>query len=314
MSPRALGRPIEEIIPNSQMRRVAETGEPILLDVMELGREQLVVTRMPIEDENKNVIGAIGFVLDHFDSLKPLIARMNQLESERRVAKRQLSQPRSARFTFDDFVGNTKAIAQAKELAHRAARQSFALRPDGLELTEVAPGVDIERNILALMDFKPLMRRDPIPMDARIFREGTMDLRENLLSIPLDQRFTYDDQQNLFFVNLEDFALRSHAEIDAIARTVENELGGLGRRVYAIVNYDSFSILPELLDDYSAMVSRLVDRFYSGVSRYTTSGFLRIKLGEALEKRGVAPHIFESAEQAQSDWRVVEGCRAHEPR
>ena len=34
----ALGRPIEEIIPNSLMRRVAETGEPILLDIMEIGR------------------------------------------------------------------------------------------------------------------------------------------------------------------------------------------------------------------------------------------------------------------------------------
>jgi transcriptional regulator with PAS, ATPase and Fis domain len=73
----AIGRPIEEIIPNSLMRRVAETGEPILLDIMELGGEQLVVTRMPIEDEHKNVIGAIGFVLsDRLDSLKPLIARM----------------------------------------------------------------------------------------------------------------------------------------------------------------------------------------------------------------------------------------------
>ena len=183
----------------------------------------------------------------------------------------------------------------------------FGLRPDGLELTEVAPGIDIERDILALMDFRPLIRRDPIAMDARIFREGPMDLRERLLSLPLDQRFTYDDQQNLFFVNLERFALRSHTDIDAIARTVENKLGSLGRRVYAIVNYDNFSILPELLDDYSAMVSSLTDRFYSGVSRYTTSGFLRIKLGEALEKRGVAPHIFESAEEARSDWRVVEG-------
>jgi propionate CoA-transferase len=46
-----------------------------------------------------------------------------------------------------------------------------------------------------------------------------------------------------------------------------------------------------------------VDRFYSGVTRYTTSGFLRVKLGEALEKRGVAPHIFESAAEAQSDLR-----------
>ena len=61
------------------------------------------------------------------------------------------------------------------------------------------------------------------------------------------------------------------------------------------------------MDDYSAMVRSLVGRFYSGVSRYTTSGLLRIKLGEALEKRGVAPHIFESADEAQSDRRLAEG-------
>jgi transcriptional regulator with PAS, ATPase and Fis domain len=124
----AIGRPIEEIIPNSLMRRVVETGKPILLDIMELGREQLVVTRMPIEDEKKRIIGAIGFVLfDHLDSLKPLIARVNQLENELRSAKRQLSQPRSARFTFEDFVGETSGIAQAKELARRAAAQAKEL-------------------------------------------------------------------------------------------------------------------------------------------------------------------------------------------
>src|SRR5947207_13545884 len=43
----AIGRPIEEIILNSLMRRIAETGKPILLDIMELGGEQLVGTRMP---------------------------------------------------------------------------------------------------------------------------------------------------------------------------------------------------------------------------------------------------------------------------
>lgn len=51
---------------------------------------------------------------------------------------------------------------------------------------------------------------------------------------------------------------------------------------------------------------RVTDRFYSGVSRYTTSGFLRIKLGEALQRGGVAPHIFESAENARSNWRNEE--------
>ncbi|MDE2378742.1 acyl CoA:acetate/3-ketoacid CoA transferase [Bradyrhizobium sp.] len=195
------------------------------------------------------------------------------------------------------------AAARGQSVLYVTERCVFALRADGLELIEVAPGVDIERDILRLMDFRPLIPRDPLPMDARIFREGLMDLREALLTIPLDQRFTLDEQQNLFFVNLERYSLRSKSDIEAIARTVEAKLAPLGRRAYAIVNYDNFSILPELLDDYSAMVRGLVDRFYSGVSRYTTSGFLRIKLGEALQRRGVAPHIFESAEEAQSDWR-----------
>ena len=98
--------------------------------------------------------------------------------------------------------------------------------------------------------------------------------------------------------------------VRAIVKAVEDKLAPVGHRVYAIVNYDNFSIVPELLDEYSAAVRSLVDRFYSGVSRYTTSGFLRIKLGEALEKRGVAPHIFESAAEAQSDFRSLDKSAA----
>ena len=66
---------------------------------------------MPIEDENKNVIGAIGFMLyDHLDS--PLIARVGQLESDLRVAKRQLSLARRARVTLDD--GETTGVARGQ--------------------------------------------------------------------------------------------------------------------------------------------------------------------------------------------------------
>jgi len=191
------------------------------------------------------------------------------------------------------------ATARGQHVLYVTERCVFALRPNGLELTEVAPGIDIERDILALMDFKPSIPRDPALMDARIFREGVMDLRNDLVDIPLPRRFTYDEQQNLFFINFERLALRTSADIKAIEKAVESRLTSLGRRVYAIVNYDNFSILPELLDEYSAMVRSLTDRFYSGVSRYTTSGFLRIKLGEALEKRGLAPHIFESANEAK---------------
>jgi propionate CoA-transferase len=198
------------------------------------------------------------------------------------------------------------AASGAQQVLYVTERCVFALSADGLELSEVAPGVDVERDILAHMDFKPNVRGALAVMDARIFRTEPMGLRDDMLSIPLDQRFTYDPQQNLFFVNFERFSVRSRGEIQAIVKAVENKLAPLGRRVYAIVNYDNFSIVPELLDEYSTAVRGLVDRFYSGVSRYTTSGFLRIKLGEALEKRGVAPHIFESAAEAQSDFHTLE--------
>ena len=144
------------------------------------------------------------------------------------------------------------AASRGQKVLYVTERCVFVLTPDGLELNEVAPGVDIERHILSQMDFKPIVRDEPELMDARIFRAEAMGLRDHLLSIPLDQRFTYDPQQNIFFVNFERFSVRSRGEIRAIVNAVENKLTSLGHRVYAIVNYDNFFILPELLDEYSA--------------------------------------------------------------
>ena len=196
------------------------------------------------------------------------------------------------------------AAARDRAILYVTERCVFALRREGLELVEVAPGIDIESDILAHMDFKPIISGAPDLMDARIFRNELMDLREDMLRLPLDRRFTYDPKQNLFFVNFERLPVRSRNDISAIKETVEAKLAPVGRKVYAIVNYDNFSIVPELLDEYSAMVRGLMDHYYSGVSRYTTSGFLRMKLGESLERRGVAPHIFESAEEAQAHSKV----------
>jgi propionate CoA-transferase len=80
-------------------------------------------------------------------------------------------------------------------------------------------------------------------------------------------------------------------------------LVSIGRKVYGIVNYDHFDLAPEIADQYAAMVKDLVERHYLGVSRYTTSGFLRAKLGTALSGRGVAPHIYESADEAKAHLR-----------
>ena len=147
-------------------------------------------------------------------------------------------------------------------------------------------------------------------MDARIFADGPMSLRDDLLSIPLERRFTYHARENLFFVNFEGLRVRNSDDIKQIRRAFETMLGPIGHKVYVIVNYDNFEIFPDVIDEYSAMVRELVDRFYSGVTRYTTSGFLRTKLGDAFNRRAVAPHIYESAEEASAHLRTLEGRKA----
>ena len=133
-----------------------------------------------------------------------------------------------------------------------------------------------------------------------------MQLRRQLLTIPLERRFSYDAQQNLFFINFEGLAVNTRADVAAIQSQVEQHVAPLGRRVFAIVNYDNFTILPNVLDAYSEMVEGLTRRFYSGVTRYTTSSFLRAKLGDALEQRSVAPYIYESSEEARAHLREIE--------
>ncbi len=204
------------------------------------------------------------------------------------------------------FSGDV-ARRMGKTVLYITERCVFRLSKEGLELTEIAPGIDLDRDILARMDFRPLMPKPPALMDARIFAAGPMGLREQMLSVPLEQRFTLDEASGHFFVNLERFSVRSEADIEHIRRIVTERLAPLGKRVYAIVNYDNFTIEPELLDAYSAMVRGLMDTYYAEVTRYTTSGFLRIKLGGALENRGVAPHIYESAAEAERSLKDIEG-------
>jgi propionate CoA-transferase len=88
--------------------------------------------------------------------------------------------------------------------------------------------------------------------------------------------------------------------VQAVREEVERHVAPLGERVYAVVNYDHFHLDAEVEDDWAQMVRELEDRFYLGVTRYTTSGFLRAKLGAALAARGVAPHLYETAAEASA--------------
>ena len=57
-------------------------------------------------------------------------------------------------------------------------RAVFELRKDGLHLIEIAPGVDLQKDVLDQMEFAPKMEKPPKLMVARIFSEAGMGLKK----------------------------------------------------------------------------------------------------------------------------------------
>jgi propionate CoA-transferase len=194
------------------------------------------------------------------------------------------------------FSGNL-AAKNGQPVLYVTERCVFRLTSEGLELIEIAPGIDIERDILALMGFRPIVR-SPKAMDAALFVEALMRLDDRLLNRPLSERLVFDEKRNTLFLGLDGYRVHKPADVEAIREGVLKILARVGHRFSAIINYDSSDIAPDMADEWFSMAADVERTCYDHVSRYTTSAFMRLKLGDALGRRNVAPHIFETSADA----------------
>ena len=133
-----VGHMVEDVIPNTQMRRVLETGEPYLIDLLTNRAGTFVVSRIPLRDEANAVIGAIGIVLfDHPETtLAPLISKFALMQRDLDDARRELASQRlslahskgagvrPAKYTFASFIGTSPSAVEVKRQARRAAQSS----------------------------------------------------------------------------------------------------------------------------------------------------------------------------------------------
>ena len=190
------------------------------------------------------------------------------------------------------------AAEKGQQVLYVTERCVFALASEGLKLVQVASGIDVEREVLAQMAFRPQIDGDMKTMDPRICSPKPMGLFATLLDLQLADRLSYDAERNALFANFEGLAIRTPDDIQSVRRVFEALCQRIGRKVALVVNYDGFRLDEALADAYFEMVSELQAKYYSTAVRYTTSAFMRLKLGVELSARRSAAHVFETRDEA----------------
>ncbi len=118
----AVGRPLSEVSPKSEIGRVLQTGKAEIGRSMLLKNQKRIVARIPLIAEGK-VVGAMGKVLFmSLEKFKELYGRIDALEQQLNYYKTEFSQVYGSRYTFDNIKGQSAALQNAKAQALTAAQ------------------------------------------------------------------------------------------------------------------------------------------------------------------------------------------------
>lgn len=197
--------------------------------------------------------------------------------------------------TFSGRIGSRSG----QEILYITERCVFRLKDEQLELIEKAPGMEIERDILPNLEFEPVIN-EVAPMDLRIFQARPMGIRPELLRLDIEERIRYNPETNTLRLNFKGLEIESVDDIEIIRKVAEEKCIAAGKKVKAIVDYESFSIGEDLLDAYMDMGQYIIETYYDDVTRHTTREDLRIKLADEFVRRGLAPSIYETEEEAEA--------------
>ena len=114
----------------------------------------------------------------------------------------------------------------------------------------------------------------------------------------LRDRFIFDSQENILFINLAALRIESREQVDEIFRVTSEIVQEHGGRAYSIVNYEGTEIAAEIVDYYGARIKELYDRHSLTTVRYSSSGYTRSMLrylGAAID---LESNIFATRDEA----------------
>jgi len=126
-----IGKHCTEVIENTRMHIVGQTGKPETNMLAKLGKHNMVVNRIPVYRDGE-VIGVLGHIIvKDIKDLRSLIKRLNRLESKVKLYEQELDSLRSTRYTFDSIIGESDSIGFLKKEALKASTIDFPVLISG---------------------------------------------------------------------------------------------------------------------------------------------------------------------------------------
>ena len=140
-----------------------------------------------------------------------------------------------------------RAQATGQSVLYVTERCVLRLGPGGLELIEIAPGVDLDRDVLGKMSFRPAIAADLREMDAAIFSNARLGLAQRF-TLPLDARIKYRAEDEVFLLTLDGLTIEEKGDAESIVGFLDCRLSELGSGDNVVVDGDGFDTAsPEAL-------------------------------------------------------------------
>ena len=118
----AVGKHATEVIENTRLHEVVRTGKAEIGHLQQMRGITRVVTRMPVLDQDGNIVAAVGQVMFKGpDQLQKLSGEVDRLKSELTYYQQALSSQMEKRHGLDRIIGQSKAIRQLKDQIARIA-------------------------------------------------------------------------------------------------------------------------------------------------------------------------------------------------
>jgi PAS domain S-box-containing protein len=123
----AINRPVEEVIENTRMHIVANTGQKELASLHPINGSEMIANRFPLIVDGERV-GALGTVMFRTpEEWRMYKTKIQRLVEELKYYKTKVEKELKSKYQFSDLIGNSQAFLAAKKLAERISESNSSV-------------------------------------------------------------------------------------------------------------------------------------------------------------------------------------------